>query len=121
MALRRVLDAPIGQLSLWMSREASQEFPDHCRGKCAATLRQWSADQVASLLQQAAEIRLRSKAAGFEARARRAGWEQALWRDYFEHSVTNTIFGPCRDWRSDVRHGFAAHPTCFRFRRDYSA
>jgi hypothetical protein len=39
--------------------------------------------QLRELLRQAAHVRLRSKAARFEARARHVGWEQSLWEGLF--------------------------------------
>jgi hypothetical protein len=46
-------------------------------------LRQLPADERKDLLHQAAEVRLHSKAAQFQARARQAGWEQSLWEGLF--------------------------------------
>src|SRR5208283_1406566 len=39
--------------------------------------------QLLNLLHQAAHVRLQSKASQFQARARRVGWEQALWEGLF--------------------------------------
>ena len=83
MALRNVLDAPLGELSLWLGSEAAQSWPENLRGKCCAPLRELSASQLQELLRQAAQLRLQSKAAQFHARARQAGWEQALWEGLF--------------------------------------
>jgi hypothetical protein len=41
------------------------------------------AGQKVELLGQAAHVRLQSKAAQFQARARQAGWEQSLWEGLF--------------------------------------
>ena len=83
MLLRPVLDAPLGELSLWLSGDAAQILPEPALGKCCAPLRQMSADRVAELLHQAGGVRLHSKAAQFQARARQAGWEQSLWEGLF--------------------------------------
>jgi hypothetical protein len=83
MALRSALDAPLGELSLWLGSEAAHAWPENLRGKCCAPLRGLSATQLQDVLRQAAEVRLQSKAAQFQARARQAGWEQALWEGLF--------------------------------------
>ncbi len=83
LVLRQALDAPLGELSLWLGSEAAQELPEALRGKCCAPLRMLPAAQVLNLLHQAAQVRLQSKSARFQARARRVGWEQALWEGLF--------------------------------------
>jgi hypothetical protein len=83
LSLRPALDAPLGELSLWLGGETAQSLPENLRGRCCAPLRQIPADQLKDLLHQAAEVRLRSKAAQFQARARQAGWEQSLWEGLF--------------------------------------
>jgi hypothetical protein len=79
LPLRDKLDAPLGELSLWMGSEAGQSWPENLRGKCCAPLRDMPEGKLLELLGQAAKIRLQSKAAHFQARARQAGWEQSLW------------------------------------------
>jgi hypothetical protein len=83
LALRQLLDAPLGELSLWLGGEAPSGLPEEFRGRCCAPLRDLEPGQRVELLHQAAEVRLRSKAAQFQARARQAGWEQALWEGLF--------------------------------------
>lgn len=83
LALRPLLDAPLGDLVLWLSGDAVQTFPEALAGQCSAPLRELDATQLNTLLQQAALVRLRSKAVQFQARARQAGWEQALWEGLF--------------------------------------
>jgi hypothetical protein len=83
LLLRQVLDAPLGELSLWLGGETAQALPEEFRGQCCAPLRELSAAQLTGLLQQAAAVRLRSKAAQFQARARQTGWDQALWEGLF--------------------------------------
>ena len=92
LALRQALDAPVGELSLWLGGEAGQRLPEEFRGQCCAPLGQLQAGQQAELLGEAAQVRLRSKAARFQARARQAGWEQSFWEGLFralgyEHNV----------------------------------
>lgn len=83
LALRRSLDAPLGELSLWLEREPVKALPENLRGKCAAPLRELPAEQVTALLDEAARVRFEAKAAQLQARARGAGWEQALWEGLF--------------------------------------
>ena len=83
LLLRRVLDASLGELSLWLGGEAAQGLPEELRGQCCTPLRQLTAPRLIELLHQAALVRLQSKAAQFQARARQAGWDQALWEGLF--------------------------------------
>jgi hypothetical protein len=81
--LRHVLDAPLGELSLWLGGEPIPTLPEQMRGQCCAPLCELSPAQLIDLLHQAAHVRLRSKAAQFQARARQVGWEQSLWEGLF--------------------------------------
>ena len=83
MALRSTLDAPLGELSLWLGGEAAPPLPEEMRGRCCAPLRRLSASQLQGLLHQAAQVRLQTKASQFQARARQVGWEQSLWEGLF--------------------------------------
>jgi len=83
LCLRPVLDAPLGELSLWLEREPVKSLPEHLQGKCSAPLRALSKEQLLELLHQAAEVRLHAKASQFQARARHVGWEQSLWEGLF--------------------------------------
>lgn len=83
LVLRQALDAPLGELSLWLGGEAAQTLPEKLRGECCAPLRSVAPAQLLDLLHQAAHVRLQSKAAQFQARARVVGWEQALWEGLF--------------------------------------
>ena len=83
LVLRHALDAPLGELSLWLGGEAAQTLPADLRGECSAPLRTVAPAQLLDLLHQAAHVRLQSKAAQFQARARRVGWEQSLWEGLF--------------------------------------
>jgi len=79
LLINNSLDAPLGELSLWLENESAATLPENLRGKCSAPLREFDEPQLAELLHQAARVRLEAKAAQFSARARHAGWEQALW------------------------------------------
>jgi uncharacterized protein DUF2851 len=83
MALCDSLDAPIGELSLWLAGESPRALPENFRGQCCAPLRTVAPEKIGELLQEAARVRFHSKAARFQARARQAGWEQALWEGIF--------------------------------------
>jgi len=83
LSLRPVLDAPLAELSLWLEREPAKSLPENLRGKCTAPLRELSEESRTELLCQAAKVRFEAKAAQFQARARHAGWEQALWEGLF--------------------------------------
>ncbi len=84
LTLRQALDAPLGELSLWLGGEDAQTLPEELRGDCCAPLRTVGPAQLLDLLHQAAHVRLQSKAAQFQARARVVGWEQALWEGLFK-------------------------------------
>lgn len=77
------LDAPLAELAQWLGGESSPALPELFRGRCAAPLRELGEVPVLALLQQAARVRLHGKAAQLAARARDAGWEQALWEGLF--------------------------------------
>lgn len=83
IAIRGKLDAPLGELNLWLNSEEAESLPAKLRGQCSAPLRELSAEKLRELLLQAAQIRFRSKAAWFQARARQVGWEQVLWEGVF--------------------------------------
>jgi len=83
LALPSFLDAPLDELALWLSSEAALSFPQALQGKCCAPLSELASDRLLELLRQAALVRLQSKAAQCQARARQAGWEQALWEGMF--------------------------------------
>jgi hypothetical protein len=83
LPLRNSLDAPVGELSLWLDCEPVKSLPEKLLGQCSAPLRDLSEAQLKELLREAARVRFQSKAAQFVARARHAGWEQALWEGLF--------------------------------------
>jgi hypothetical protein len=81
LALKDVLDAPPAELALVLENESG--LPENLRGKCSAPLRELSAAQLSEVLHAAARVRLQNKADIMLARAREAGWEQALWEQLF--------------------------------------
>ena len=83
LSLRPALDAPLGELSLWLECESPESLPENLRGKCAPPLTGCTDAQLTGLLREAAQVRFQAKAAQLRARARQAGWEQALWEGLF--------------------------------------
>jgi hypothetical protein len=83
LTLRGTLDASLGELSLWLGGDAAPPLPEEMRGRCCAPLRRLDGAMLLDLLHQAARVRLESKAAQFQARARQVGWEQSLWEGLF--------------------------------------
>jgi hypothetical protein len=79
LTLKSLLDAPLVELALWLTTDVAKQYPEHLLGQCAAPLREVTDVQLAQLLNEAALVRLQRKAADLHARARQAGWEQALW------------------------------------------
>ena len=83
LALRDLLDMPLAEMTSWAASGASENWPESLRGACSAPLSQLDAARTEELLHQAALIRFQRKARELEARARHAGWEQALWEGMF--------------------------------------
>jgi hypothetical protein len=83
LCINKALDAPLGELNLWLGSDASQTLPENLRGKCCAPLRELKEADLTILLHEAAQVRLQRKAVQFQARARQAGWEQSLWEGLF--------------------------------------
>ncbi len=83
LALDGKLDAPLEELAAWLNTEPAQSLPDAILGRCVSPLKRLGASRVTRLLQQAALVRLQAKASRLQARARQAGWEQALWEGLF--------------------------------------
>ena len=81
LALKPVLDSPLTELASALENESG--LPENQRGKCSSPLRELDDAQLAALLRGAAEVRFQHKAAALLARARNAGWEQALWENLF--------------------------------------
>jgi hypothetical protein len=82
MAIRDVLDAPVQELADWAA-SGELRMPAALIGKCRAPLGDLGPDAAQELLCQAARERLRHKAEALRARARRSGWDQALWEGLF--------------------------------------
>ena len=92
LPIKASLDAPLNELATWLGSEAAQGFPENLKGQCAAPLRYLAPHKLTELLHQAAFVRLQSKALQLQARARQAGWEQALWEAWlralgYKHNV----------------------------------
>src|SRR5690606_7462299 len=82
LVLRDALDAPIEELEHWVG--GAGELPmAWLEGRCAAPLRRLAAAEAEELLRQAARVRLETRQRRFRARARAAGWRQALWEGLF--------------------------------------
>src|SRR5262249_27177872 len=79
--LRSLLDAPLNELRQWLGTEPG--WPGVLSGQCSAPLRGLSESALEELLRQAAQVRLEGKSRALGARARQAGWEQALWEGMF--------------------------------------
>lgn len=83
LVLPGLLDASLGDLEVWFGGLNRSEYPAALLGACAQPLAELAAGGLATVLRQAAQVRLELKAAHFEARARQVGWEQALWEGLF--------------------------------------
>jgi hypothetical protein len=83
LALKGFLDSPLEELSVWIDTEGGQLIPAQLQGQCCQPLRDLPPAALQDLLQQAALIRLESKARQIQARARQVGWDQALWEGLF--------------------------------------
>jgi hypothetical protein len=83
LALKGCLDTPLEELALSLENLSLRALPENLRGKCCAPLRALAEAQLLELLKDAAYVRLQAKAAQIRARARQAGWEQALWEGLF--------------------------------------
>jgi hypothetical protein len=83
LAISTALDAPVGELAVWLGGESARTLPENLRGRCSAPLRELSPERLTALLHEAAAVRLQGKASQFQARARVVGWEQSLWEGLF--------------------------------------
>lgn len=82
LAMADFLDAPLDELSDWLGGPG--ELPrEWLQGRCSAPLAALPPSRLAEVLEQAAWVRLQSKAYHLRARARSAGWHQALWEAVF--------------------------------------
>ncbi len=78
LPIRDQLDAPVEELRDWLDTPGNPPPSPWLEGRCSESLRSLPPTQLADLLLQAARVRLQSKAHAFAARARAAGWSQAL-------------------------------------------
>jgi len=83
LPLSHSLDAPLGELGLWLENESPRDLPENLRGQCCVALRELDETRQGKILDSAARVRFQAKAGQFRARARHAGWEQALWEGLF--------------------------------------
>jgi hypothetical protein len=83
LPLSHSLDAPLGELGLWLENDSPRVLPENLRGQCCVVLRELDEARQGKILDSAARVRFQAKAEQFRARARHAGWEQALWEGLF--------------------------------------
>ena len=83
LAVSDKLDAPLGELGLWLENDPPRVLPENLRGQCCVALRELDETRQGKILDSAARVRFQAKAGQFRARARHAGWEQALWEGLF--------------------------------------
>lgn len=83
LAVADLLDAPLHELRDSFGG-TGRETPPASPGACASGFRGLTPAAAAMLLLDAARTRLRLKAGRLTARARQAGWDQALWEGLFQ-------------------------------------
>jgi hypothetical protein len=83
LSLCDALDAPIAELGLWLENDSPRVLPEKLRGQCCVALRELDETRQGRILDAAARVRFQAKSEQFRARARHAGWEQALWEGLF--------------------------------------
>ena len=83
LSLCDALDAPIAELGIWLENDPPSVLPEKLRGQCCVALRELDETRQGRILDAAARVRFQAKAEQFRARARHAGWEQALWEGLF--------------------------------------
>jgi hypothetical protein len=83
LAVGDKLDASIAELGLWLENDPPRVLPENLRGQCCVALRELDETRQRLILDAAGRVRFQSKAEQFRARARHAGWEQALWEGLF--------------------------------------
>ena len=116
LPLKNVLDAPPAELSVSLENESLRSLPENLRGKCSAPLRELDETQLTELLRQAARVRFENKAAQFRARAKNAGWEQALWENLFRALGYKHNVWPMQNLaETKSRSGRAATNSAFEF------
>jgi len=83
LSLFHSLDAPLGELAVWLENESPRVLPESLRGQCCAALVELDEPRQTRLLNEAARVRFQAKAGQFRTRARHGGWEQSLWEGLF--------------------------------------
>lgn len=83
LALHPHLDSPWPKLKEWALNEPVGELPARLQGACCEPMRGMSETRRNELLDQAALVRLDSKAGQLETRARQVGWGLALIEGLF--------------------------------------
>lgn len=83
LPLKPHLDASWSSLLEWAMMEPAGELTNRLQGNCCAPLRSLGDDGIIVLLDDAALVRLRTKASMFCARAKHCGWEQSLKEGLF--------------------------------------
>jgi hypothetical protein len=78
IAIKDSLDAPLAELHAGLA-DGWGDQSAMLTGQCYAPLRNLAVETWSEVVRQAAQVRLQSKAAQFQARARQIGWERALW------------------------------------------
>lgn len=76
--LREYLESPLAVLEDSLGMDLGKDIPVETEGLCATVFKQWNAEKLRKFLEHAALYRLEQKAIQITARARDAGWEQAL-------------------------------------------
>ncbi len=82
LAMGQFLDSPADELSEW-AKSAGAVWPEELRGQCCAPLGDLAPAELRYLLEEAARARLARKGRESAARAKAAGWDQALWEGLF--------------------------------------
>ena len=83
LALENFVDTPLGEIQLWAGTGEARDWPAELCGACSGPLADLGPERTGQLLLQAARVRFERKARELEARAKEAGWEQALWEGLF--------------------------------------
>jgi len=83
LALEKFIDTPLGEIQQWAGTGEARDWPAELQGACSGPLAELGPERTGELLHQAARVRFERKARELEARAKEAGWEQALWEGLF--------------------------------------
>jgi hypothetical protein len=83
VVLKDFLDTPIEEMASWLENEAVDLRPEAMKGQCSAPLGHLETDTLEEILRQAAQFRMKRKAAEFSGWARHCGWDGALYQGLF--------------------------------------